>query len=240
MINAYLSDRRSIWEKACNLHFEYRQTRLAANQAGMDPETYQLPWIGQSVALLEASQWSKRTLEQIIDPIRRQYGDPDYLTTVGAREMDDSPYGARDMIFNAAELVVSHPGPPARGNDRFMESDFIPAKLPRDAPFVPRMTELIGARDENPPFPHLSRLYRRLINGPPTEELVGWSHVAEMQRMLSPVMLGDQDDRVAADGISGAAPRVRAGGVRAVTCVETVGIDAETLSHRNGPADPAG
>lgn len=187
MINAYLSDRRSIWEKACNLHFEYRETRLAANQNSKNPEMYQLPWIAQSPDLMEASAWSKRTLELIVDPIRRQYVDPDYLTTVGARELDDSPFGARDMILNAAELVVSHPGPPARGNDRYMVSEFLPAKLPRDAQFVPRLTELIGAREGNPEFPHLSRLFRRLINGPSTPDLIAWSHVAEMQRMLAPV-----------------------------------------------------
>jgi hypothetical protein len=185
-IAAYLRDRLSVWEKACALHLEYRETTLARSQNSRNPDMYQLPWIASTPDLMEASAWSKRVLLQLTEPIRGQYLDPDYLAAAGARGVDESPSGARDMLLNAAELVVTHPGPPARGNERHMASEFYPMKLPENAQFVPRNIELIGAKEGNPPYPHLSRLFRRLINGPSTQDLVAWSSVAEMQRILAP------------------------------------------------------
>jgi hypothetical protein len=147
---------------------------------------YQLPWIASTPDLLEASVWSKKTLEQLTEPIRGRYNNPDYLTAVGTRDVDESPFGARDMLLNAAELVVTYPGPPTRGNERFMSSEFTPMKLPENAQFVPRQIELIGAREGYPDYPNLARLFRRLLNGPSTQDLIAWSSVAELQRILAP------------------------------------------------------
>jgi hypothetical protein len=185
-IMGYIRDRQNIWEKACAAHIEYRSVNLARSQNSRNPDMYQLPWIASSPELMEASNWSKNTLEQLTGLVRRQYKDPDYLEVVGSRDVDESPCGARDMLMNAPELVVTYPGPPTRGGERFMTSEFPPMKLPQNAEFVPRPIELIGAREENPPFPHLSRLFKRLINGPSTADLVAWSNVAEMQRILTP------------------------------------------------------
>ena len=58
-------------------------------------------------------------------------------------------------------------------------------KLAENAQFVPRQIELIGAK-EYYPFPQLSRLFKRLLNGPSTQDLIAWSSVAELLRILEP------------------------------------------------------
>ena len=89
--------------------------RLKANlKMPTTAEFFRLPWYFQlnNPSLEEATLWSKKTVEELAEPLFEELIDPTYVLPVGSRPYDVSPYGAFDMVMNAKELVVPGPGYP--------------------------------------------------------------------------------------------------------------------------------
>lgn len=181
----YIAERRAAWFRVRDLHSEYLvlhpEARNDVNFVG--PATH-LPWIVRPSALLYISQWSKAVIEQAYAPLWQIYNDPLYVLPVGSRDFDESPYGAKDMILNAYELVMPSPAVPARGRPRYMKMEWIPLQPAREDPWAPRMIEIIADKHGLQP---LSRLVRRTLLSPPAEELLVHSHLHEVVTMLAPL-----------------------------------------------------
>ena len=60
---------------------------------------------------LEAAEWSKKTVQDLTDPLLEKWKDPGAVLPVGSRRYDVSRFGVRDMAMNARELVLASPFP---------------------------------------------------------------------------------------------------------------------------------
>lgn len=62
-------------------------------------------------AAVSAAAWSKKTVQDLTDPLLDKWKDPGAVLPVGSREYDVSRSGVRDMVMNARELVMAAPYP---------------------------------------------------------------------------------------------------------------------------------
>ncbi|MGC8668474.1 MAG: SUMF1/EgtB/PvdO family nonheme iron enzyme [Chthonomonadales bacterium] len=184
-IRRYLADRDMAWRRICLLHGEYLQRHPELGQRGALLGGWnQLPWIAIPAFLRDASIWSKETIDTYLDPLWAMWKDPIYVLPVGSREYDVSEYGVADMVMNGMEQVVPYPGPPVRGQPRYMGVEWLP-RVP--TPADPWMPIHIEALTNGLPLQPLSRLYRRKILGPSTPDLLLWSNLDETAQMLQPL-----------------------------------------------------
>lgn len=184
-IRRYLADRDMAWRRICLLHREYLQQHPELGQRGALLGGWnQLPWIAIPALFRDASVWSKQTIDTYLDPLLAMWKDPEYVLPVGSREYDVSEYGAADMLTNGMEQVVPYPGPPVRGQARFMGLEWLPRP---PTPADPWTTIHIEALTNGLPLQPLSRLYRRKILGPTTPDLLLWSNLYDTAEMLKPL-----------------------------------------------------
>jgi formylglycine-generating enzyme required for sulfatase activity len=184
-IQRYLADRDMAWRRICRLHWEYLHQHPELGQRGALLGGWnQLPWIAIPAFLRDASVWSKETIDTYLDPIWAMWKDPLYVLPVGSREYDVSEYGVADMLMNGMEQVVPYPGPPVRGQPRYMGIEWLPRTPTPADPWTPIHIE---ALTNGLPLQPLSRLYRRKILGPTTQDLLLWSNLHETAQMLAPL-----------------------------------------------------
>lgn len=181
----YVGERLGAWRKIKQYHEQYlRQRPEMQTDAALIGSLFLIPWIPRSAGLLDAGTFSKDIVTRHLDPLMSLFRDPLYLEPAGAREFDASPCGARDMILNAAELILPFPGVPVRGEPRAMEVLWPPGLPEANDPWRVRPIEAITS---GRPLPPLSRLYKRALTGPTPEDIVFWSNLNETVQMLGPV-----------------------------------------------------
>lgn len=181
----YIADRNDAWSRVKALHQEYLQFHPELQQeAYYAPSHYDLPWMAASPATQNAARWSKQTVIEATEPLWKTWRDPVYLEPVGTREFDVSPFGVKDMLLNASELIQPYPGAPTNGRPRWMEVEWT-----RREPSQKDLWKARGlfALKEISGVPPLSRLYRRALLSPPTDEMVSLSNMSEIVSMLAPL-----------------------------------------------------
>lgn len=134
----YIAHRQQTWKQVEEAHFRYMelnqvllaQYRLSvggynyASENGIVtrspvavgipvPESMyrpvHIPWYFYRPANSADASWSKATVMKAITPLMEEWKAPQTVLSVGARNFDVSPYGARDMILNAFEMVCPPP-----------------------------------------------------------------------------------------------------------------------------------
>ncbi len=181
----YIQERRLAWKKIIAAHTEYARQHPELQQGRvLFNGVMRLPWIAWSAFGQPAAEWSKQVIDSVLDEIWNMWREPLYVRPVGGREYDVSPYGAMDMALNASELVMPTPGPPATGNPRYMEMEWVPAKPEPLEPWFPQAIQAMSGPRGLPP---LSRLFRRELIGPSPQDILLWSNINEVTQMLWPI-----------------------------------------------------
>ncbi len=181
----YIADRNDVWARVKSLHIEYLQQNPQLQQEiYYSPSHYALPWMAASPAAQNAARWSKETIESLCDPLWQVWHDPLYLAAVGSRDFDVSPYGAKDMLLNASEMVQPYPGAPINGRPRYMGIEWLKREPTKKDPWTTRSLPALAEIDSLPP---LSRLYRRALPSPPASELMSLSSMSETISMVAPL-----------------------------------------------------
>jgi formylglycine-generating enzyme required for sulfatase activity len=181
----YIRERRETWSKVREMHLAYLQQHPEIYNNGLIYKLTRIPWIAASPVGMEASNWSRQTVEQQTRSLWTMYKDPLYVVPVGSRDFDQSLFGVFDVLLNANEMVAPYPGPPTLGNARYMEVFW--NKLPIRPPdeWLPRFPELVTSDERD--LPPISRLYRRNLVGPSMEDVLAWSGINEAAQMLAPL-----------------------------------------------------
>ncbi len=153
----YNSDLAKTWKKLVALHSEYIRTNrllefarhpIDENGKPLQPfadDLLQLPWV-LAVAYEHQNnnarevRFSFNVTSQLVDQMNAIWQSPSSVIAVGERNYDVSPYGAHDMLLNAAELYQANPGSQAIGDTQYGYLAFtvIPPNLfLRDSGFAP-------------------------------------------------------------------------------------------------------
>ncbi len=180
-VRAYLRDRDAAWQKLCRSHEAFLRTNPGVDR-GLHPSPYALPWISRTPATREAAQWSHDEAVRASEALAQAWRDPLLALPVGSRGFDKSPEGAEDMILNAAELVAPPSWRPLNRRAITMQFGFEAA---RSQTFGPRPLDVgssIGGL-----LPPLSRLYRRAMFGPTSDDLMMWSNLSDLLANVAPV-----------------------------------------------------
>lgn len=224
----YVAERNDVWSRVKALHREYLQFHPELQQETYyTPTHFDLPWMNSGPPLLNAARWSRQTVLEACEPLWQAWRDPLYLEPVGTRDFDTSPYGARDMLLNAAELVQPYPGGPINSRPRWMEVEWVRREPSDKDPWRARPLTALAQIDALPP---LSRLYRRAFLSPPPNELLSLSNMSEVVSMLAPLdgwaLHATQDSTIT---VSGLLPRRQTGPV--VLGLSEAGLYAERPRH---------
>lgn len=134
-VQRYVKDRQQTWQQVVEAHVQYAQQNPGVGQMGFEhwggihfAAQPQLPWLLWYPWEALHARWSSETVLRLTEHLWRDWKDPQHVLAVGSRPFDVSPYGARDMIFNADELVM--PGRDwsafdgARNSEMYMQVGF--------------------------------------------------------------------------------------------------------------------
>ena len=120
-VQRYVKDRQQTWQRIVEAHVQYAQQNPIVGQMGFEhwggisfAAQPQLPWLMWYPWEAIHARWSSETVLRLTEHLWRDWKDPQHVLAVGSRPFDVSPCGARDMIFNADELVM-----PAQGWSAF-------------------------------------------------------------------------------------------------------------------------
>lgn len=184
-VATYLRERKATWDTAKRLHAEYAAFHVELRQPGaLVGGITQLPWIAANPALMPASEWSRRTIEDLLDRLQASWRNPLHVVPVGARAFDVGPYGTQDQLLNCHEMVAPPVPYPVQRSAYYLFARWVPAEPDRSEPFWLRTIDVLtDARG----LPLLSRLYRRTLRSPSDEELLLWSSLNEVNLMLRPL-----------------------------------------------------
>lgn len=180
-VRAYLRDRDAAWQKLCRAHEAYLRANPGLDRS-LHPSPYALPWITRTPAAREAAQWSHDEAIRAFEALAQAWRDPLLTLPCGARGFDKSPEGAEDMILNAAELVAPPSWRPLNRRTIALQFGLEPA---RTQTFGPRPLD-VGSSTGGL-LPPMSRLYRRAMFGPTTDDLVMWSSLSDLLSNVGPV-----------------------------------------------------
>jgi formylglycine-generating enzyme required for sulfatase activity len=184
-VKRYVDDRNQTWGRVKAAHIQYLQLHPEIQQEiYFAPTHFDLPWMAAGPALQSGAKWSRQTVVETCEPLWQTWKNPPYLEPVGTRDYDVSPFGARDMLLNASELVQPYPGGPINGRPRWVELDWIRREPTDKDPWHARTLPSLKQIEALPP---LSRLTRRALLSPPTDELVSLSNMSEILSMLAPL-----------------------------------------------------
>ncbi len=210
----YNSDLAKTWKKMVALHSEYIRTsaglldfaRHPVDENGVEMKPFlsnllQLPWVlapsYEHHNNYREVRYSFNVTSQLVDQNNAIWQSPTSVIGVGERAYDVSPYGAQDMLLNAAELYLASPGPPLLGGPQyaFLGFTWIPeATFMKDSGFAPISSHPPGIYG----YSHsakLSRLYKQRLQPAtrmeparprPFEEIIIEMNLRETERMIQP------------------------------------------------------
>jgi formylglycine-generating enzyme required for sulfatase activity len=214
-VKRYLADRNETWTRVHTLHLQYALAHFHVGTLGgytVDEDYYNhagvslpwfmecIPWFSPYAEFRSACRWSKETVLAETEHLWKAWVDPPYVLSINSRAYDASPYGVKDVMMNASDLVVSSPEPPYLGTGAYMKVDWIPADP------VPEEKHLVLS-DWWPHFHHLFArhfkplLSRRIVNSSAkirpqsTDEVPSfheawvelWSHLFDEWYLLQPL-----------------------------------------------------
>lgn len=180
----YVQDRQRVWVRIREVHRQFVATNPTLQQDALKPFLLDLPWISSDPGLQPAARWSKQACQNAVDELWQVWLDPPCLLPAGSRDYDVSPFGARDMVMNAEELVQWNPGGPLPARARFMEVAWLPEQDRRQNVFHVRSLDDTGKGGH---WPLMSRLIRRTLLTPGPEVLAMLGSVNELELMMEPL-----------------------------------------------------
>ena len=184
-IERFLGEKNDVWKRITLLHEQQLHARRELQQDGVFLQgPFRLPWIANTGFFLEPSAWSRQTVTSTYSRFWAAWKEPLSVRPVGYRDYDRGASGMMDALLNASEMAAPYPGPPGLGNPRYFEIQWQAPRPPTIR--EPWTTAEIQAVTDNRPLQPLSRLYRRLINGPSLEDLMLWSNINEVVQMMTP------------------------------------------------------
>jgi formylglycine-generating enzyme required for sulfatase activity len=177
-VRRYLDDRQRTWQRIRQQHLQYLRTHLDVPWATFEmPDC--LPWLAGEPDTLPVTNWSKQVVETETTHLWEKWLAPDYVLPPGSRPFDISPFGAMDMILNAAERVTPWPGPPHNRAGLSLQIDWQPASPWPDGP--PDLWPF------HIPIPPLSRLIQRAPLSPDRQLLLTHSSLSETESLMLPL-----------------------------------------------------
>ncbi len=167
-VQSYLQARLTAWLRARDKHIQYYQAHpdefqqdiwSAAPPPRPSDSPTQIPWIVGRYEGRQVSEASKAIVLQEVEALDQRWVDPLIVLPRGSRPFDTGPTGAKDVLLNAAELVVSSPLGPARGAPRYMESFWLDLPQPPGDPW--KVYSALDLLSTTPWFQPASRLFSR-------------------------------------------------------------------------------
>ncbi len=198
-VNRYVKDRKDAWKRIHSKHMELlaQHPELRGDDfLDVEPRHIAIPIINIPPTLNSIAAQSKEAIEGELDNVWNDWKDPPCLLPVGSRPFDTSPYGAQDMVMNAAELAQPFPGAVGGRDPRYLEVtwrqdiDIPPFIICYPARHLLNVvTEIMdrSGKGNVDALPPLSRLYRRAFASPRQEFLLAAESIAEAQSLMRPV-----------------------------------------------------